>query len=36
LHGYKKYGAAIISGLHLKIPDSINDEKDIKRNMERT
>ncbi|MDE5909757.1 MAG: 4Fe-4S dicluster domain-containing protein [Lachnospiraceae bacterium] len=31
----KKYGAVIIGGLHLKLPDSISDEKALKRNYEK-
>ncbi|NLT10561.1 MAG: 4Fe-4S binding protein [Ruminococcus sp.] len=31
----KKYGARIIGGLHLKMPDSICDEKVLKRSMEK-
>ncbi len=31
----KKYGAKIIGGLHLKMPDSIGDEKVLKRPMEK-
>lgn len=30
-----KYGASIIGGLHLKMPDSISDEKALKRSMEK-
>ena len=30
----KKYGAIIIGGLHLKMPDSISDEKVLKRSLE--
>lgn len=30
----KKYGAEIIGGLHLKMPDSIGDEKALKRPLE--
>lgn len=29
----KKYGATIIGGLHLKMPDSIGDEKALKRSL---
>lgn len=31
----KKYGAEIIGGLHLKMPDSIGDEKILKRSIEK-
>lgn len=31
----KKYGAIIIGGLHLKMPDSISDEKALKRKYEK-
>lgn len=31
----KKYGAIIIGGLHLKMPDSIGDEKALKRGIEK-
>lgn len=31
----KKYGAEIIGGLHLKMPDSIADEKALKRSIEK-
>lgn len=31
----QKYGAAIIGGLHLKMPDSIGDEKVLKRPLEK-
>lgn len=31
----QKYGAAIIGGLHLKMPDSIGDEKVLKRSLEK-
>lgn len=31
----KKYGASITGGLHLKMPDSISDEKVLKRNYEK-
>ena len=31
----KKYGAIITGGLHLKMPDSISDEKALKRNSEK-
>lgn len=31
----KKYGAEIIGGLHLKMPDSIGDEKVLKRSLEK-
>ena len=31
----KKYGAIIIGGLHLKMPDSISDEKALKRDHEK-
>ena len=30
----KKYGAEIIGGLHIKMPDSIGDEKILKRSLE--
>jgi len=30
----KKYGAIIIGGLHIKMPDSIGDEKVLKRSLE--
>lgn len=30
----QKYGAEIIGGLHLKMPDSIGDEKALKRSLE--
>ena len=30
-----KYGAEIIGGLHLKMPDSIADEKALKRSLEK-
>lgn len=30
----KKYGATVIGGLHLKMPDSIGDEKALKRSLE--
>jgi ferredoxin len=30
----KKYGARIIGGIHLKMPDSIADEKALKRSLE--
>lgn len=30
----QKYGAHIIGGLHLKMPDSIGDEKVLKRSLE--
>ena len=32
---FQKYGAAIIGGLHLKMPDSIGDEKVLKRTAEK-
>lgn len=32
----KKYGAVIIGGLHLKMPDSIADEKALKKNKVKT
>lgn len=32
----KKYGAQITGGLHLKMPDSIADEKALKRPLEKT
>lgn len=31
----KRYGAAITGGLHLKMPDSISDEKALKRSLEK-
>lgn len=31
----KKYGAVIVGGLHLKMPDSIGDEKALKRGIEK-
>lgn len=31
----KNYGAVIVGGLHLKMPDSIGDEKALKRNFEK-
>lgn len=31
----RKYGAEIVGGLHLKMPDSIGDEKVLKRSFER-
>lgn len=31
----KKYGAVIIGGLHLKMPDNISDEKALKRSYEK-
>lgn len=31
----RKYGAEIIGGLHLKMPDSIGDEKVLKRSLEK-
>ena len=31
----KKYGAVITGGLHLKMPDSISDEKVLKRSYEK-
>ena len=31
----KKYGAKITGGLHLKMPDSIADEKVLKRPLEK-
>ncbi|WP_310605470.1 EFR1 family ferrodoxin [Anaerosporobacter sp.] len=31
----KKYGAVVIGGLHLKMPDSIGDEKALKRSLEK-
>ncbi len=31
----KKYGATIVGGLHLKMPDSIGDEKVLKRPLEK-
>lgn len=30
---FKKYGADVIGGLHLKMPDSISDEKVLKRSL---
>lgn len=32
---FKKYGANIIGGLHLKMPDSIGDEKVLKKTIDR-
>lgn len=32
----QQYGAEIIGGLHLKMPDSIGDEKVLKRPLEKT
>lgn len=31
---FRKYGAEIVGGLHLKMPDSIGDEKALKRSFE--
>lgn len=31
----KKYGAVIVGGLHLKMPDSISDERALKRSFEK-
>ena len=32
---FKKYGATIIGGVHLQMPDSIGDEKALKRSLEK-